>query len=634
MENTLNSNDSLKKACEGKSKKQGGLNVADLKKLVDTKDKNKKRDELLKILCKDIEETPEFPFKRLNYTDKQIKGKFDNLSKYEFKFNNMKFIPSNLFYLNHYMFLYEGKEPRLIIHEKSDYENYNILSDMFMEESRMKCHVINRESPWDYYFKHHKELKKESQEKFKSTEPKVVREVLFSRTKECTSFRPTLLVGMIKLFNVKSVLDFSAGWGDRLIAAMCMKVRYTGVDPNKNNFKFYEDMITFFKRSKKKYNMIQSPFEDTNIKDKYDLVFTSPPYYSLEKYSDDKSQSINKFSSEESWTNNFLLVALSKAWKSVNTNGHMVIIINQKDKRETYVKKMFDHMYNNFKDCQYVGCIGYTNKIENRRPVNPQPMFIWRKTVDIIREIYNPDIYVLQYNATPKIKVNVIRDDILYGGTKLRGVVNYFSGSKYDEFVYVSPSTGLAQVALAQAAYLTNKKVTIFMQKPRNNYLSKQTLNSRSFREHVNFIFRDVRKMGELWGMAENYVQRNKNAYLFDLGFNEEKYNKILEDNIRQAIPKDLKPKRLWCASGSATLLQIFYKVFPETHFCVVQVGKQLKQERLNERTTVYVSDEFFYNKANIQPPYPTVTTYDAKLWKYVLQYGKNGDYVWNVGKE
>ena len=67
----------------------------------------------------------------------------------------------------------------------------------------------------------------------------------------------------------------------------------------------------------------------------------------------------------------------------------------------------------------------------------------------------------------------------------------------------------------------------------------------------------------------------------------------------------------------------------------VVQVGKKIWDDQLElNRTTLIVSDEYFYDKAEIQPPYPTVTTYDAKLWKYVLKHGENNDFIWNVGQE
>ena len=55
------------------------------------------------------------------------------------------------------------------------------------------------------------------------------------------------------------------------------------------------------------------------------------------------------------------------------------------------------------------------------------------------------------------MKDNIIRDDYIYGGTKTRALVDLFINSDKSEFIYASPVNGLAQVALAQAAYLTRK---------------------------------------------------------------------------------------------------------------------------------------------------------------------------------
>jgi hypothetical protein len=66
-----------------------------------------------------------------------------------------------------------------------------------------------------------------------------------------------------------------------------------------------------------------------------------------------------------------------------------------------------------------------------------------------------------------------------------------------------------------------------------------------------------------------------------------------------------------------------------------VQVGKKIWPDQLEEnRTTLYISEERFTEKALIQPDYPTVSTYDAKLFTFFLKYGLDGDYIWNVGKD
>lgn len=49
---------------------------------------------------------------------------------------------------------------------------------------------------------------------------------------------------------------------------------------------------------------------------------------------------------------------------------------------------------------------------------------------------------------------------------------------------------------------------------------------------------------------------------------------------------------------------------------------------------TKYVAPEKFWERALTQPPYPTVATYDAKLWQFVEQHGQDGDHVWNVAAD
>jgi hypothetical protein len=43
------------------------------------------------------------------------------------------------------------------------------------------------------------------------------------------------------------------------------------------------------------------------------------------------------------------------------------------------------------------------------------------------------------------------------------------------------------------------------------------------------------------------------------------------------------------------------------------------------------VAPEKFWETALSQPPYPSVSSYDAKLWQFVQQHGREGDFVWNV---
>lgn len=147
--------------------------------------------------------------------------------------------------------------------------------------------------------------------------------------------------------------------------------------------------------------------------------------------------------------------------------------------------------------------------------------------------------------------------------------------------------------------------------------------------------------IAKLQEMATDFVadlQRRHgpdSVHHFALGFHEDTYIQMLADKIRAASPPCLladPPRRLWLTCGSATVLHALSRVFPATHYLVVQVGRTVWPDLLEGiRHTKFVAPERFTAIALSQPPYPTVSTYDAKLWQFVVSHGEDGDFIWNV---
>ena len=77
-----------------------------------------------------------------------------------------------------------------------------------------------------------------------------------------------------------AVLDFSAGWGGRCLGAMALGIPYIGIDTNKDLRPAYERMARELDPTDSKVTM---RFQDAAATDfsrfKYDMVFTSPPYF-------------------------------------------------------------------------------------------------------------------------------------------------------------------------------------------------------------------------------------------------------------------------------------------------------------------------------------------------------------------
>lgn len=345
-------------------------------------------------------EIMQFPFKKLLYSIDEVVEKFNNLRNYNYV-DRLYYEPYQLRRINLNPTFGDSHKYIRIKSLESDYEDFNILSDLFQEDQRLKCLVYTEKiTPYDYYFENYDKVKQlaktkpDSSRNLTNSQQQIykMREALFDLTRECSSFRPNIICTFIQMFGSKSVLDFSAGWGDRLIGALCMNVKYVGIDPNSGNHPNYNDMIKFYNENVKKINlddyiMIDSTIEDAVIPNrKYDLIFTSPPYFDLELYDlnlvdstgiyETNPKQSSKYNNEYLWFNNFLKVALKKVYSKLSVNGYMVININQKDKKESYVSKMIEFMENELPNGKYMGVISYTNE---RHTENPQPSFIYKK---------------------------------------------------------------------------------------------------------------------------------------------------------------------------------------------------------------------------------------------------------------
>ncbi|MDO9015147.1 MAG: hypothetical protein Q7U84_10315 [Polynucleobacter sp.] len=127
------------------------------------------------------------------------------------------------------------------------------------------------------------------------------------------------------------IYDPSMGFGGRLLGALSLRdraVNYIGTDPNTENWikelgiSRYEYMERVFKSHVRygeqfKGTYICSGSEDVasnkefiKYKGKVDFIFTSPPYFSAEIYSDEPTQSSIKYKEYSSWRDNFLRTTL------------------------------------------------------------------------------------------------------------------------------------------------------------------------------------------------------------------------------------------------------------------------------------------------------------------------------------
>jgi tRNA G10 N-methylase Trm11 len=142
------------------------------------------------------------------------------------------------------------------------------------------------------------------------------------------SFKITNALQIYNKYQPKiAVMDPFCGFGGRLVGAMMKNINYIGIDLNKDLEPGYKKLLHDFRE--KTTSKIELLFQDSNevnysaYKNKYDMVFTSPPYENIEIYKHMERKSI------EEW-NKFYKEIFQKLWYSLQPSGTYIININEK----------------------------------------------------------------------------------------------------------------------------------------------------------------------------------------------------------------------------------------------------------------------------------------------------------------
>ena len=122
--------------------------------------------------------------------------------------------------------------------------------------------------------------------------------------------------------------------------------------------------------------------------------FTSPPYFDVERYNSESTQSWKKYKKLQDWKEKFLFVMISKAWHSLKDGG--ILILNISDvyshhQRQEFCDDMNDYI-STLDDSHYCGAIGYrmSKRINSgyigESKIFGEPIWIWskNKSVDLL----------------------------------------------------------------------------------------------------------------------------------------------------------------------------------------------------------------------------------------------------------
>jgi len=119
------------------------------------------------------------------------------------------------------------------------------------------------------------------------------------------------------------VYDYSAGYGGRMLGIATGNLRhdYECIDPNTETVKYLVYLATLIEKSGFSRPRIAQAVSEEYIPENIDLAFSSPPYFNLEKYSDEPTQCMNQFTTLDEWFDGYVVPTMSNIHKGLNSDG-------------------------------------------------------------------------------------------------------------------------------------------------------------------------------------------------------------------------------------------------------------------------------------------------------------------------
>lgn len=168
--------------------------------------------------------------------------------------------------------------------------------------------------------KYYKEVKNKNNTKH---EYKVLKEVYNICISAINIMRPLNCMEIYTRFNAKRVLNFCAGWGGSTVGAAALNLdAHYGIEINTDLKEPYDKMVSYLRtKSNTEFGIwiCDAAEFDYSILD-YDTVFSSPPYYFIEKYANNVG-----YKSKTDMDEKFYKPVFSKSYNGLKKGGNFII---------------------------------------------------------------------------------------------------------------------------------------------------------------------------------------------------------------------------------------------------------------------------------------------------------------------
>ena len=177
--------------------------------------------------------------------------------------------------------------------------------------------------------------------------------------------RPIVYMEIYSKYKPKCILDFCAGWGGAAVGAAALNIdKYIGIEINNKLEEPYKKLLEYL--NKKSNTNIEMYFTDAITIDYsklyYDLVFTSPPYYFIQKYENNA-----EYKNKSEMDDKFYKPIFTKVYNGLQKNGYFIINV---------CKEVYDRI---LKDLFGEACEIFPYKKSKRQNDYNEIVYVWHK---------------------------------------------------------------------------------------------------------------------------------------------------------------------------------------------------------------------------------------------------------------
>lgn len=210
--------------------------------------------------------------------------------------------------------------------------------------------------------------------------------------------------------------------------------------------------------------------------------------------------------------------------------------------------------------------------------------------------------------------LNVLRDDLVVGGTKRRGLYLLLRSLNAETVFYAGTIMGHGALALAMAGRDTGKTINVLLS-------AKDSDPTVARLRDAGAVVHPCAPL-PIDALHKQAMEMADGAPVFPPGFAIPEFAGSLSGAL---CALDISPyPEIWVPSVTGTLARALKKTFPKTMVRTVSVVK-------NGAPCDFAAPEKYHQPAKVPPPYPSCPYTDAKAWRFAQKHARPGALIWNT---